>query len=82
MLCEDGDRVPQKLHALSPEGVIAELAWNNVQLAGEKNRLKGDFRSSEWAGASFSPDGTWLFVNLQTPGFTLAITGPWESIGL
>ena len=25
-----------------------------------------------------SPDGAWLFVNLQTPGITLAITGPWE----
>ena len=32
---------------------------------------------SEWAGACYSPDGKWLFVNIQTPGITFAITGPW-----
>jgi hypothetical protein len=26
----------------------------------------------------FSPDGGWLFLNIQTPGITLAITGPWH----
>ena len=36
-----------------------------------------DYRDSEWAGATFSPDGKTLFVNIQTPGVTLAITGPW-----
>ena len=82
VLCEDGDRVPQKLHILNNAGELSELAWNNVQLRGERNGIKGDFRGSEWAGASFSPDGKWLFVNIQSPGITLAITGPWESIGL
>jgi secreted PhoX family phosphatase len=28
----------------------------------------------------FSPDGGTLFVNLQFPGITLAITGPWETV--
>jgi secreted PhoX family phosphatase len=32
----------------------------------------------ELAGACFSPDGSTLFVNVQTPGYTLAITGPWN----
>jgi len=32
---------------------------------------------SELAGACFSPDGEILFVNIQYPGITLAITGPW-----
>lgn len=82
ILCEDGDRSPQKLHALTPSGELSEFAWNNVQLKGERNSFEGDFRGSEWAGASFSPEGKWLFVNIQTPGITLAITGPWESIGL
>jgi uncharacterized protein len=82
VLCEDGDRAPQKLQALSPSGVLTELAWNNVQLAGERNGLKGDFRGAELAGATFSPDGKWLFVNIQSPGITFAITGPWESVGL
>ena len=34
--------------------------------------------SSEWAGACFSADGEWMFVNLYSPGVTFAITGPWE----
>ena len=38
----------------------------------------GDYRQSEWAGACYSPDGKWLFVNIQTPGVTFAITGPWS----
>jgi len=33
---------------------------------------------SEFAGATFSPDGSTLFVNIQRPGLTLAITGPWD----
>lgn len=31
----------------------------------------------ELAGACFSPDGTTLFFNVQSPGYTVAITGPW-----
>jgi secreted PhoX family phosphatase len=33
---------------------------------------------SEFTGPTFSADGRVLFVNIQTPGITLAITGPWE----
>ncbi len=32
----------------------------------------------EFAGACFAPDGRTLFVNLQSPGITFAIWGPWE----
>jgi secreted PhoX family phosphatase len=28
-------------------------------------------------GPAFSADGHTLFVNIQSPGFTLAVTGPW-----
>ena len=52
-----------------------------MRLAGERNGIAGDFTSSEFAGATFSPDGRWLFVNVQTPGITFAITGPWQEGG-
>ena len=32
--------------------------------------------NSELAGVCFSPDGQTLFVNIQYPGMTLAISGP------
>jgi secreted PhoX family phosphatase len=34
---------------------------------------------SELAGVCFSPDGKTLFANIQYPGMTLAITGPWPA---
>lgn len=77
ILCEDGDLIPQRLHGLTPSGELFTFAKNNVQLKGERNGLQGDFRGSEWCGASFSSSGEWLFVNLQKPGITFAITGPW-----
>ncbi len=77
VLCEDGTANPC-VHTLTRDGQIVRFVRNNVQLAGERNELRGDFRSSEIAGATFSPDGRWLFLNVQHPGFTVAITGPWE----
>lgn len=35
--------------------------------------------NSELAGVCFSPDGSTLFVNIQYPGMTIAITGPWPA---
>lgn len=81
LICEDSDYgkfAKQRIHGLSQDGKLTTFAVNNIQLNGEKNGFKGDFRGKEWAGASFSPDGKWLFVNIQTPGITFAITGPWE----
>jgi secreted PhoX family phosphatase len=37
------------------------------------------YSDSELAGVCFSPDGKTLFVNIQYPGMTLAITGPWST---
>lgn len=82
VLCEDGDLKYQRLHGLTPDGRLFPLAANNVQLKGEKNRIEGDFRHQEWCGACFSPEGDWLFVNMQKPGITYAITGPWADGGL
>jgi uncharacterized protein len=82
VLCEDPSRSPALVHALTVDGKLFPLLANNTQLNGERNSLRGDFRGSEWTGATFSPDGQWLFVNQQNPGITCAITGPWDSLGL
>ncbi len=63
IVCEDGGG-NNFLRSIDPDGNISSLA---------KNALS----SSEFTGATFSPDGSTLFVNIQTPGLTLAITGPW-----
>ncbi len=34
--------------------------------------------NGEFAGSTWSPDGTWLFFNIQRPAATYAITGPWD----
>ena len=75
VLCEDGSGI-EYLHGLTVDGEIFRFAQNNVKLNGERNGIAGDFTGSEWAGATYSPDGHWLFVNIQSPGITFAITGP------
>lgn len=78
VLCEDGDRDGMLLHGLTPMGELFPIAQNTVHLSGQHLGLSGDFRDSEWCGCCFSPDGKWLFANLQKPGITVAITGPWD----
>jgi uncharacterized protein len=78
VLCEDGSG-QEFLHGLTVEGEIFRFAQNNIVLNGERNGLVGNFTGSEWAGACYSPDGRWLFANVQSPGITFAITGPWMS---
>lgn len=85
ILCEDNDYageapLPQRVLTLSLDGHLAVLAENNIVLAGQVNGIRGTFRDKEWAGSTFSPDGKWLFVNIQTPGVTFAITGPWDDV--
>jgi secreted PhoX family phosphatase len=81
VLCEDGNG-EEFMHGLTVDGDIFPFAKNNVVLNGEKNGFVGNFTGSEWAGACYSPDGRWLFANLQSPGVTFAITGPWMSGGI
>jgi secreted PhoX family phosphatase len=78
VLCEDGNG-EEFLHGLTTDGEIFPFAKNTAVLNGERNGIIGNFTGSEWAGACFSPDGKWLFANLQSPGITLAITGPWKA---
>ena len=82
VLCEDGDGT-EYVHGLTTDGVIFRFAQNNADLRTTPvNGFSSDYRGSEFAGACYSPDGKWLFVNLQTPGITFAITGPWGSGGI
>ena len=76
VLCEDSKQPVQRLFGMTREGALFELARNNIVLQGELPGLSGDFRGAEWAGACFSPDGRTLFANVYTPGFSVAITGP------
>nr|WP_232848575.1 alkaline phosphatase PhoX [Bowmanella yangjiangensis] len=50
--------------------------WDSVG-ASSDGSARRSFSGSEWAGACFH--GRWLFVNIQSPGVTFAITGPWEN---
>ena len=81
VLCEDGDGL-EYLHGLTVNGEIFRFAQNNVKLSGQRNGISGDFTSSEWCGVCYSADGQWLFANIQNPGITFAITGPWGTGGL
>ena len=77
IICEDGSRPEQQMVGMSRDGGLFPFARNKVILNGEIPIGKGDYRASEWAGACFH--GNWLFANIQVPGVTLAITGPWEN---
>lgn len=63
-ICEDADQ-PCKLTGVTPDGSFFEFGSNA-------------YSDSELAGVCFDPSGNWLFVNIQRPGLTLAITGPWN----
>jgi secreted PhoX family phosphatase len=82
VLCENGNAPTAHVHGLTRDGHIFRFARNNVRLTGERNGLTGDFRRQEFAGATFSPDGRWLFFNVQVPGITCAVTGPWADGGI
>ncbi|MGI9121250.1 MAG: alkaline phosphatase PhoX [Acidimicrobiales bacterium] len=75
VLCEDGDLPTQYLRGLTSDGRIFDFAH--------------EFETGrEWTGATFSPDGNILFVNIQGDlsiggpgnlGKTFAIWGPFET---
>lgn len=71
--CEDKVGGTNYLRGMTPDGKVYTLGRNAETLAG--SQIKGQ---SELAGVCFSPDGSTLFVNIYTPGVTLAITGPWK----
>jgi uncharacterized protein len=89
-LCEDGGGVQDqfgfgdRLMGLNEAGETFIFAKNNINLSANdiagagKTVQPGDYRDREFCGACFEPFGRIMFVNIQTPGITFAITGPWD----
>ena len=46
----------------------------------EDNPKPGAYGASEMAGPRWSPDGSRLFINVQYPGVTCVIEGPWNKL--
>ncbi len=65
VICEDSNDA--RIIGITPAGKAYIIAQNI------------GYRDSEFAGPVFSPSGKTLFVNIQSPGLTLAITGPWHT---
>ncbi|BAY32047.1 hypothetical protein NIES2107_39330 [Nostoc carneum NIES-2107] len=63
-LCEDGSNTEYVI-GVNQKGELYRFAANAIN-------------GSEFAGACFSPDGRTMFVNIQDPGITCAIWGPWN----
>lgn len=92
LLCEDGGS-NLKMRGLTQSGGTFIFAQNRINLSAANiaqadvalsangsviaNISAGNYTSNEWAGATFYHQ--WLFVNIQTPGITFAITGPWDN---
>lgn len=91
MFCEDGGgiadagRFGNRLMGVDARGDAFVFARNAAALGAQalaragKRCPAGDYRGAEFAGICFDPAGRWLFVNLYSPGLSLAITGPWHS---
>lgn len=90
VMCEDGGGVEdafgfgERIMGLQTSGKSFVFAKNNIVLSeaniatAGKHSEPGDYRNQEIAGACFDSTGEFMFVNIQTPGVTFAIWGPWE----
>jgi secreted PhoX family phosphatase len=77
VICEDGP-ADNYLRGLTKGGQLFDIALNRLHSSTGAERF-GD----EFAGATFSPDGGTLFVNIQASnGMSFAIWGPWGHIGV
>ncbi len=74
ILTEDGNTANHVL-AWTEELGAQPIARNNIVV---DQSDQGGNVYSEMTGPCFSPDGTILFFNVQEPGYTFAVTGPWR----
>lgn len=77
-LCEDSSDDFQYIVGVNSKGELYQFAKNVLFAQVTDDPAKQNFIGNEFAGACFSPDGKTLFVNIQTPGITFAIWGPWN----
>ncbi|MDP9421334.1 MAG: PhoX family protein [Pseudomonadota bacterium] len=89
--CDDGTSVDDgfgpgnRMMGYTAAGEAYIFGKNNIMLTDADIAKMGrtgqfaadDYRDQEFAGATFDPTGHTLFVNIQTPGLTAAIRGPW-----
>ena len=89
VMAEDGDGGDpggtNYLRVLTPRGRVVDLAQVIEPLDlhhwdAEEFPEPGQFGASELAGPRWSPDGSQLFINVQYPGVTCVIEGPWSSL--
>jgi secreted PhoX family phosphatase len=83
VICEDrvsSNKKAQQVAGLTRAGELFRFCQVNPALGGRfgGHDLASTALTSEWAGATFSLDGKWMFLNIYNPGITLAITGPWQ----
>ena len=84
LVCEDqegGSSRSQRILGFTDQAEYFPLASVNESARGKfaGHEIENSFRTSEWCGVCFSSDGEWMFANVQRPGITFAITGPWQS---
>jgi secreted PhoX family phosphatase len=78
VLCEDGPG-DNYLRGLTTDGQIFDIALNRLR----RNATNVPRFGEEFAGATFSPRGATLYVNIQaSDGITFAIWGPWAALGV
>ncbi len=73
-VCEDKGQGVNFLKAVTPQGQVYTVARSPLPSS------RSTAVNSELCGVCFSPDGSTLFVNIQWPGYTIAVTGPWSSL--
>ncbi|MEO5839152.1 MAG: alkaline phosphatase PhoX [Acidimicrobiales bacterium] len=77
VICEDGP-VDNYIRRLDADGNLQNLALNRLKRNTAPNAPRF---GEEFAGATFSPDGDTLFVNIQaSQAITFAIWGPWGRV--
>ncbi|MEU3007108.1 alkaline phosphatase PhoX [Streptomyces sp. NPDC007020] len=71
MVCEDGGGA-QHVLGVTRRGEVYAMARGRQNIGTPDEPEWGEF-----AGVTFSPDGSTMYVNCYRPGTTFAVTGPW-----